>query len=127
VQITGIDGIVATNTTRSREGLATPSDDVKNLGEGGLSGAPLFEKSLNMVRYIHNRSRGSIPIIGVGGIMTPEQAQQMLDAGASLIEVYTGFIYNGPGYVKKILKHLRNVEKERAMAANIENNPSGSE
>jgi dihydroorotate dehydrogenase len=59
--------------------------------------------------------------------MTPEQAQQMLDAGASLIEVYTGFIYNGPGYVKKILKHLRNVEKERAMAANIENNPSGSE
>jgi dihydroorotate dehydrogenase len=126
VQKTGIDGIVATNTTRSREGLATQSDDVKNIGDGGLSGAPLFEKSLKMVRYIHDKTGGSIPIIGVGGIMTPEQAQEMLDAGASLIEVYTGFIYNGPGYIKKILKHLRNVEKERALASTIENTPSSA-
>ena len=124
VQISGIDGIVATNTTRSREGLVTPCEDVKKIGEGGLSGAPIFEKSLRMVKYIHNRTRGSIPIIGVGGIMTPEQAQEMLDAGASLIEVYTGFIYNGPGYVKKILKHLRNVEKERSLAATTNNTPS---
>jgi dihydroorotate dehydrogenase len=78
-----------------------------------------------MVRYIHDKTRGSIPIIGVGGIMTPEQAQEMLDAGASLIEVYTGFIYNGPGYVKKILKHLRNVEKERSLADTTDNTPSG--
>ena len=77
-----------------------------------------------MVRYIHDKTRGSIPIIGVGGIMTPEQAQEMLDAGASLIEVYTGFIYNGPGYVKKILKHLRNVEKER-FSDTTDNTPSG--
>ncbi|NLX41228.1 MAG: quinone-dependent dihydroorotate dehydrogenase [Bacteroidales bacterium] len=126
VQKTGIDGIVATNTTRSREGLATQYDDVKNIGDGGLSGAPLFEKSLKMVRYIHDKTGGSIPIIGVGGIMTPEQAREMLDAGASLIEVYTGFIYNGPGYIKKILKHLRNVEKERALASTIENTPSSA-
>ncbi len=126
VQISGIDGIVATNTTRSREGLVTPYEDVKNIGEGGLSGAPIFEKSLRMVKYIHNRTKGSIPIIGVGGIMTPEQAQEMLDAGASLIEVYTGFIYNGPGYVKKILKHLRSVDKERSQAAITENQLSGA-
>ena len=126
VQISGIDGIVATNTTRSREGLVTPYEDVTNIGEGGLSGAPIFEKSLRMVKYIHNRTKGSIPIIGVGGIMTPEQAQEMLDAGASLIEVYTGFIYNGPGYVKKILKHLRSVDKERSQAAITENQLFGA-
>ncbi|NMB37136.1 MAG: quinone-dependent dihydroorotate dehydrogenase [Bacteroidales bacterium] len=127
VQTTGIDGIVATNTTRNREGLTTPLDDLNDIGQGGLSGAPLFERSLKMIKHIHSRTGGSIPIIGVGGIMTPEQAQEMLDAGASLIEVYTGFIYNGPGYVKKILKHLSNVEKERSLAATQPNTLSSRE
>lgn len=102
----GIDGIIATNTTRSREGLKTAKERVEEIGNGGLSGAPLFEKSLAMVRYLHEKSNGIIPIIGCGGIMTPEQAIQMLDAGASMIEVYTGFIYNGPSFIKNILRKI---------------------
>lgn len=107
VLVSGIDGIVATNTTRSRAGLKTDSQTVETIGNGGLSGAPLFEKSLSFVKYIHDKTDGLLPIIGVGGIMTPKQAQQMLDAGASLIEVYSGFIYNGPAFIKQILKYLR--------------------
>ncbi|MCF0173359.1 MAG: quinone-dependent dihydroorotate dehydrogenase [Bacteroidales bacterium] len=103
----GIDGIVATNTTRSREGLSSPKAVVDKIGNGGLSGAPLFVRSLEFVQYIHQKSDGLLPIIAVGGIMTPQQARQMLDAGASLIEVYSGFIYNGPSFAKQIIKHLQ--------------------
>ena len=103
----GLDGIIATNTTNSREGLSTDSEKVKAIGNGGLSGQPLYEKSLAMVRHIHEKTGGILPIIGVGGIMTPEQAKEMLDAGASLIQIYSGFIYNGPGAVRKILKYLK--------------------
>lgn len=106
IMISGIDGIMATNTTRSREGLVTYSERIKFIGDGGLSGAPLFEKSLKMVKYIHHKTNGSLPIIAVGGIITPQRAKQMLDAGASLVQIYSGFIYNGPGFVKKILKYL---------------------
>jgi len=104
--MSGIDGVVASNTTRSREGLVTAPETVEQIGNGGLSGAPLFERSLEMVRYIREKTGGCLPIIGVGGIMTPAQAREMLDAGASLIEVYTGFIYEGPRFVRRILKHL---------------------
>lgn len=102
----GIDGIVAGNTTRSREGLRTSEAKVEKIGSGGLSGAPLYKKSLAMVKYIHKFTLGRLPIVGVGGIMSPEQAKEMLDAGASLIEIYTGFIYEGPDIVKKINKYL---------------------
>lgn len=105
--ISGLDGIIATNTTNSRDGLKTSPERIKQIANGGLSGAPLFEKSLSIIRYIHKKTNGILPIIGVGGIITPSQAKQMLDAGASLIEIYTGFIYEGPGIVKKILKYLR--------------------
>ena len=104
--VSGIDGIVAGNTTRSRDGLTIPQERISEIGKGGMSGAPLYRKNLEMVRYIREKSCGRLPIIGAGGIMTPAQAQEMLDAGASLIEIYTGFIYNGPGFVEKILKHL---------------------
>ena len=101
-----------TNTTNSREGIKnTPAEDLEEIGKGGLSGAPLFETSLEFVRYIREKSMGLLPIIAVGGIITPEQAQQMLDAGASLIEVYTGFIYNGPAFAKNIIKYLLNSNK----------------
>ncbi|MBQ0006860.1 MAG: quinone-dependent dihydroorotate dehydrogenase [Alistipes sp.] len=106
IMISGIDGIVATNTTRSRENLVTYRGTVDDIGNGGLSGAPLFRKSIEMVRHIHAYTKGILPIIGVGGIMTPSQAKEMLDAGASLIQIYTGYIYNGPGFVKRILKML---------------------
>ena len=103
----GIDGIVATNTTTSREGLATPAETVAQIGRGGLSGAPLTRRSLETVRYIHRKTEGRFPIIGVGGIMTEDDAVAMLDAGASLVQVYTGFIYNGPKFVKRICKRLK--------------------
>ncbi len=113
----GLDGIVATNTTTSRQGLLTPSDLVAEIGNGGLSGRPLTERSLEVVRYIHQKTEGHFPIIGVGGIMTEEDAVAMLEAGASLIEVYTGFIYNGPGFAKRICKRL---EKEAVRREEVE-------
>ncbi len=114
----GIDGIVATNTTRSRDGLTIGQEKIDAIGNGGMSGAPLFEKSLEMVRYIHTRSQGRLPIIGVGGIMSPEQAQMMLDAGASLVEIYSGFIYEGPGLIGRILKSIVRSKDEKEQAAN---------
>ena len=104
---TGLDGIVATNTTVSREGLKTGRKTLSKIGNGGLSGSPLTERSLEMVRYIHQKTEGRYPIIGVGGIMAPEDAQRMLDAGASLVQLYTGFIYEGPAFVKRICKFLK--------------------
>jgi len=103
-----IDGIVATNTTTSREGLTTDKKIVEKIGRGGLSGAPITKRSVDMVGYIARKTEGRLPIIGVGGIMTPQDAQNMLDAGASLVQIYTGFIYNGPGFVKKICHEIKN-------------------
>ena len=107
VLMSGIDGIVAGNTTRSRDGLTTDQEKIEAIGNGGMSGAPLYEKNLKLVKYIHEKTGGNLPIIGVGGIMSPQQAKEMLDAGASLVEIYTGFIYEGPGLVKRILKYLQ--------------------
>ncbi|MDL2320501.1 quinone-dependent dihydroorotate dehydrogenase [Alistipes sp. OttesenSCG-928-B03] len=105
---TPLDGIIATNTTTSREGLATPQKTIEAIGNGGLSGSPLTERAIEVVKRVYERSEGRYPIIGVGGIMTPDDALRMLDAGASLVQVYTGFIYNGPGFVRKICKRIRN-------------------
>ena len=103
-----IDGIVATNTTTSREGLSASPAQIERIGNGGLSGAPLTKRSLEIVKYIHTKTEGRFPIIGVGGIMTVDDALAMLDAGACLIQVYSGFIYNGPAFVKKICKAILN-------------------
>ena len=103
----GIDGIVAGNTTRSRDGLTSiTAEKIEAIGNGGMSGAPVHKKNLELVKYVHQKSEGKLPIIGVGGIMSPEDAQEMIDAGASLVEIYSGFIYEGPGLVKRILKHF---------------------
>lgn len=109
----GIDGVVAGNTTRSRDGINSLSaEKIEAIGNGGLSGAPVHKKNLELVRYIHTKSEGKLPIIGVGGIMSGEQAQEMINAGASLVEIYSGFIFEGPALIKKILKHLEtNPEK----------------
>lgn len=106
VQISGLDGIIACNTTTSREGLLTPVEKVKSMGDGGISGAPLKEKTLATIRAIREKTEGNLPIIGVGGIMCPQDAKDMLDAGASLVQIYTGFIYEGPTFVRQILKKL---------------------
>jgi dihydroorotate dehydrogenase len=98
---------VAVNTTVTRNDLHTPPDKVEAIGKGGLSGAPLTATSIERVRCIYTKTQGQVPIIGVGGVRTPDDAVRMLAAGASLIQIYTGFIYNGPGFVKKILKRLK--------------------
>lgn len=107
----GIDGIVAGNTTRSRDGLTISQDKIEKIGNGGMSGAPVHKKNLELVRYIHTRTEGKLPIIGVGGIMSEEQAKAMIDAGASLVEIYSGFIYEGPALVKRIIKSLESDKK----------------
>lgn len=101
-----LDGIVATNTTISREGLEAAGDVVEKIGAGGLSGEPLKRKSTSMVKYIHDNTQGKIPIIASGGIFSAEDAQEKFDAGASLVQVWTGFIYEGPSIVKQLCKGL---------------------
>lgn len=102
----GLDGVVAANTTTCRDGLQSPRGKVDGIGNGGLSGAPLTQRALEMVRYISGKMQGKLPIIGVGGIMAPQDALNMLQAGASLVQVYTGFIYQGPGFAKKICREI---------------------
>lgn len=106
-----IAGIIATNTTIRRDNLQTSKAQIDSIGAGGLSGLPVQQKSTEVINYIHQRSAQKIPIIGVGGIETSADAQQKLAAGASLVQVYTGFIYQGPGIVKNICKGLHNGKK----------------
>jgi dihydroorotate dehydrogenase len=106
VERTGIDGIIATNTTTKRDDLVTNDSTVAEIGRGGLSGKPLKDKSTQTIKYLFEKSNGKIPIIGVGGIMSPEDAWEKIEAGASLVQIYTGFIYEGPGIVKQINKEI---------------------
>lgn len=108
VNESGIAGVIATNTTISREGLATDSATVDSIGAGGLSGKPVRNRSTEVIRYLAQKSNKSFAIIGVGGIFTAEDALEKLDAGADLVQVYTGFVYEGPGMVKKINQGLLN-------------------
>ena len=101
-----LDGIVATNTTTSRGILVTPPGPLHQIGQGGLSGKPLQKRSTEIVRYIHEKTGGIVPIIASGGIFTAQDVKEKLDAGASLVQVWTGFIYEGPAIVKNILKKL---------------------
>ncbi|MEI6946137.1 quinone-dependent dihydroorotate dehydrogenase [Paraflavisolibacter sp. H34] len=102
-----LDGLVATNTTISREDLQTPRTEVEAIGAGGLSGKPVQERSTEIVRYIHQKTGGKIPVIGSGGIFTYDDAREKMGAGASLVEVWTGFIYEGPYIVKNICEGLK--------------------
>lgn len=101
-----LDGWVATNTTISRAGLHTPAAEVEQMGTGGLSGKPLAQRSTEVIHYLHKKSSGSITIIGSGGVFTASDVQEKMNAGARLIQVWTGFIYEGPSVVKKICKSL---------------------
>jgi dihydroorotate dehydrogenase len=100
-----MSGIIATNTTVSRDGLKTP--DVGSLGPGGVSGRPIRRRSTEVIRTIHRHSKGKLPIIGVGGIFTAEDAFDKIAAGACLLQAYTGFIYSGPGYAAEINEGLK--------------------
>jgi len=117
---TGMDGVIATNTTLSREGLKSPkvasvlrTSQSPAIEAGGLSGAPLRQRSTQLVKKIYSRTGGKLPIIGVGGVMSPDDAREKLDAGAWLVQVYTGLVYAGPGLVKNILVSLGNPESKR--------------
>ncbi len=104
VKETKIDGVIATNTTIDRSNLKTK--EVESIGAGGLSGKPLTNRSTEVIRYLHSNSRGSFPIIGVGGIHSPNDAIEKINAGATLVQIYTGFIYEGPKLVRKINKAI---------------------
>ena len=102
VSITKIDGVIATNTTISREGLS--SENKKEMG--GLSGKPLAKRATEVIRFLSEKSNKAFPIIGVGGIHSAQDALEKIDAGASLIQLYTGFVYEGPGLIKEINKAI---------------------
>ena len=106
VRETQIDGVIATNTTIDRSKLSTSAVEVEAIGAGGVSGKVLKNRSTEVIRYLHSHSGGAFPIIGVGGIFSAADAIQKLEAGASLIQVYSGMIYEGPSLIKKIKKGI---------------------
>ncbi len=106
--LSGVDGIIAGGPTRKRDGLTCSEKKKNSIENGCMSGAPLFPQTLKLVKHIHEYTKGRFPIIGCGGIVSPEQASEMLGAGASLVQVNTGLLFEGPKFVKKILKHLAN-------------------
>lgn len=99
---TGIDGIVATNTTISRAGLTADAAEVENIGAGGLSGKPVFERSTEVLAYLNHKFEGRVPLIGVGGILSKADADVKFEKGAGLVQIYSGFIYKGPALIKDI-------------------------
>lgn len=101
-----IGGIIATNTTVSREGLRTPRAEVEALGAGGVSGRPLRERALEVVSLVYRESAGALPVVGVGGIFDARDAWERIRAGASLVQLYTGFVYGGPATVREINRGL---------------------
>jgi dihydroorotate dehydrogenase len=101
-----LDGLIATNTTTDRSRLTTSKKQVELLGAGGVSGAPLRKRSNEIIRYITERAGKDLPVIGVGGISEPQHALEKLQAGCRLVQVYTGFIYQGPGFIRAINSHL---------------------
>jgi dihydroorotate dehydrogenase len=102
-----VDGVIASNTTISRADLTTPSEKVIDLGAGGVSGAPVRIRSTEVVRYLHKKSGGAFPIIGVGGIDGVEAASEKLKAGATLVQIFSGMIFKGPGLASNIIKGLK--------------------
>lgn len=102
-----LDGLVACNTTISRENLITPASRIQRIGTGGLSGVPVKKRSTDVVKYFYEKTHGQIPVIASGGIFNGADAKEKLNAGASLVQVWTGFIYEGPAIVKNICKALR--------------------
>lgn len=103
---TKIDGVIATNTSTNREGLLASKEQLEAIGNGGLSGKPIKDSSTKVIKYLADTSNKAFPIIGVGGIHSAEDALEKLNAGADLIQIYTGFIYEGPALVKRINKAI---------------------
>ncbi|GAA4058004.1 quinone-dependent dihydroorotate dehydrogenase [Agromyces indicus] len=115
----GLDGIIATNTTISRAGLLTPPAEVEAIGAGGLSGAPLATRSLAVLRLIREHVPASLCVVSVGGVETAEDVQERLDAGATLVQGYTGFVYRGPLWARQVNRGLARLRRERGVAASV--------
>jgi dihydroorotate dehydrogenase len=111
-----IDGIIATNTTISRDYLRTDKAIVESCGAGGLSGKPLTTRATQMIAELYELTHGRIPLIGVGGIFTAEDAWEKICAGASLVQLYTGFIYKGPRIVRQINEGLVEILRREGFA-----------
>jgi len=112
---TELDGVVATNTTTGRQSLKTPTEKISLIGDGGLSGQPLFDRSNEIIAMLRFHLGPAFPIIGVGGIMSATDALKKIEAGADLIQIYTGFVYQGPSLIKQINKAIINSKKDRNM------------
>ena len=103
---TPLDGIIATNATTRAGELKTPSEVLRKYGNGAISGEPLTKRSIEVVKRVYERCNGTYPIIGVGGIMCADDVKAMFDAGATLVQVYTGIVYEGIGFAKRVCKAL---------------------
>ena len=103
---TPLDGIIATNATTHPRNLKTPQEDLREAGAGVVSGPPLTERAIEVVRRVHERCNGTYPIIGVGGLMTGDDVKRMMEAGAALVQVYTGFVYNGASFAGDLCESL---------------------
>lgn len=106
VLFTQIAGVIATNTTIDRQNLQTSTQDLEKIGAGGLSGSPLRKRATEVIRYLKTKSNHAFPVIGVGGIETAEDAHEKLEAGADLVQIYTGFIYEGASIVQRLNRGL---------------------
>jgi dihydroorotate dehydrogenase len=106
VSLTKLDGVIASNTSISRTHLKTDTPTLEAIGNGGVSGQPIKEKSTQVIKYLADKSKKAFPIIGVGGIHSAQDALEKIEAGADLVQIYTGFIYEGPSLVKRINKAL---------------------
>ncbi|WP_448809840.1 quinone-dependent dihydroorotate dehydrogenase [Agromyces bauzanensis] len=113
----GLDGIIATNTTISRAGLRTPASVVEAIGAGGLSGAPLAARSCEVLRLIRGRVPAELCVISVGGVETADDVQERLDAGATLVQGYTAFIYRGPLWARQVNQGLARIRRERSTSS----------
>jgi dihydroorotate dehydrogenase len=107
VRETQIEGVIATNTTLDRSNLSTDSTSLERIGSGGVSGKSLEKRSTEVIRYLYQQSGGAFPIVGVGGVFSAQDAIEKLEAGASLVQVYSGMIYEGPNLIKEIKKGLQ--------------------
>jgi len=116
-QRNNVAGLIATNTSIARAPLKTSREEVDGCGEGGLSGAPLRRRSTEMIATLYNMTDGSLPLIGVGGVFTAEDAWETISAGASLLQIYTGFIYEGPAIARNINDGLRRIVSEKGFVS----------
>ena len=124
---TPLDGIIATNATTLASDLKTPQKELRRVGVGAVSGSPLTERAIEVVRRVYERCNGTYPIIGVGGLMTGEDVKRMMEAGATLVQVYTGFVYNGLGFAGKLCKSLITPDAEQEIELDVEHEADSAE